>query len=207
MRTLRSVLAVALCTVLAAGLAACSGGDDPQAGPRAAPTAISQLDGARMRVVRVAFCDLVPKKAVRAALAATPTRARSWRAGAPVREAGGEIGQEFGCAWFGPHARVARAWVFARAVNPAFARSLVRRAGQERGCRAGSGPGFGTPSLVQTCLRDDSPRRIRHAGLFGSSWLSCEISGHGPAAALRARADAWCVSVATALNAGQASSS
>src|SRR4051794_17973084 len=101
-------------------LAGC-GGDQPASTPSPVPTSIAGLDSTTMRVVRVAFCDLVPKTAVRAALGAGPTPARSWRNGDPVREAGNELGHEFGCAWSGAHRRVARAWVFARPVTPAYA--------------------------------------------------------------------------------------
>src|ERR1700740_1557762 len=135
-----SVLCLALC--LAVG--GCGGGDRPAPAPSAQPTRIVQLDTGQMRVVRVAFCDLVPRTPVRAALAAAPARTRSWRNGDPLPDAGGELGHEFGCAWFGPHAAVARAWVFARPISPAFARSLVHRAGSEAGCTARSTPGFGT---------------------------------------------------------------
>jgi hypothetical protein len=197
MLKVRTASLVLLC-LLAAG---CSDGDGPSADPSPPPTSIAQLRSSSMQVVRVAFCDLVPKKAVRAALGAAPVRARSWRNGDRVRDAGGDIGQEFGCAWSGPRARVARAWVFARPVTPAYARTLVRSAAHHRGCRTGTGSGFGKPSVVQTCVRAGRTRRIRHAGLFGSTWLSCEISGYGDRAALRKRADAWCVSVANALNA------
>src|SRR5690242_17694102 len=192
----------ALSMVLLLAVAGCGGGDQPTPAPSAAPTRIAQLDTAQMRVVRVAFCDLVPKKAVRTALAAAATRTRSWRNGDPVPDAGGELGHEFGCAWSGPHGTAARAWVLARPVAPAFAQSLLRAADRDPGCHARSTAGFGTPALVQTCQRAGTPRRIRHAGLFGDSWLTCEVSAHGPISALRTRADAWCASVANALNAG-----
>jgi len=190
-------------SVIFLAVSGCGGADPkPVTGPSAQPTPIARLDSASLHVVRVAFCDLVPKQAVRRALLATPTRARSWRNGDPLPDAGGQLGHEFGCRWNGPHGRVARAWVFARPVSPAFARGLVRRAAKDPGCRTGAGPGFGTPSVVQTCTPAGGTRRIRHAGLFDDTWLSCEVSGHGKPADLRRRADAWCVSVANALNAG-----
>src|SRR5690349_6550467 len=110
----RFIAVVALCL----SVSAC-GGDPNPAPKKAQPTSISQLRSGEMRVVRVAFCDLVPKAAVKAALAASPARARSWRNGDRLREAGGEIVHESGCAWYGPHGRVARAWVFARLVTAA----------------------------------------------------------------------------------------
>jgi hypothetical protein len=202
MRKPWAVLVVTLGLNLGLLTGGCSGDDAPVAAPSAQPTSLAQLRSAEMRVVRVAFCDLVPKASVHAALVAAPVRARSWRSGDRLRDAGGEIGHEFGCAWYGPHGRVARAWVFARPVTRAFATTLVRRADEDPGCRAALGRGFGNPALVQTCTRAGSPLRIRRAGLFGESWLSCELSGHGKQAALRARADTWCVSIANALNAG-----
>ena len=193
-------LAVSVIFVVVSG---CGGGDPkPAATASAKPTPIGRLDSSALHVVRVAFCDLVPKQAVRRALLGTPTKARSWRNGDPVPDAGREVGHEFGCQWSGPHGRVARAWVFARPVSPAFARLLIRRAAKDPGCRTGAGPGFGEPSLVQTCARTGSTRRIRHAGLFDDTWLTCEVSGHGKPADLRRRTDAWCVSVANALNSG-----
>jgi hypothetical protein len=195
----RLTVCVSLIILLASG---CGGDPKPVARPSTGPTPIARLDSAGMHVVRVAFCDLVPKTAVRRALAATSVRTVSWRNGDPLPDAGKQVGHEFGCRWTGPRARVARAWVFARPVSPAYARVLVRNAGREHGCTTGAGPGFGKPAVVQTCLRAGSLRRIRHAGLFGATWLTCEVSGHGSKVDLRRRADAWCVSVANALNAG-----
>ncbi|MFL6108858.1 MAG: hypothetical protein ACJ716_12265 [Marmoricola sp.] len=191
-----------LVLVLALALAGCGGSGTPAAKPSVEPTSLRQLDSATMRVVRVAFCDLVPKSAVRAALAAAPTRTRSWRNGDHVAEAGGQVGHEFGCAWFGPRSRVARAWVFARPVSASYATTLVRQARTKHGCTASTGKLFGTPSVVQTCRRAGSPLRVRHAGLFGDTWLTCEVGGSGTRAALRKRADGWCLDVANALNAG-----
>ena len=198
MRSLWPVLAVALCLPTAS----CGGSHPAPVAPTPRPTSISQLDSAAMQVVRVAFCDLVPKASVRAALAAAPLRARSWRSGDPVPDAGGQLGHEFGCAWFGPHGRVVRAWVFARPVTAAYAETLVRRTAAESGCQAARRTDFGRPAVLQTCTHGGAPTRVRRAGLFGGTWLTCEVSGAGPVAALRARADAWCLSTANSLNAG-----
>jgi hypothetical protein len=202
MRTLWPVLAAAL----GVALAGCSGHDTPTPAPSAQPTSIGQLDSSTMRVVRVAFCDLIPQTAIHAALEAEPDRARSWHNGDRLSDAAGEIGHEFGCAWFGPQGRVARAWVFARPVTRGFARTVIRSAEADPGCHAALTPGFGDPALAQTCVRKGHSVRIRRAGLFGDTWLTCEVSGHGKPAALHLRTDAWCVSVATALNAGQPTS-
>ena len=199
MRKVWAVLVVALCALVGALAGGCGGDPVPAAAPRSEPTSIRQLHVSTMRVVRIDFCDLVPAKAVRRALATAPTKSASWRNG--DRIPGGELGHEFGCSWRGRHAQEARAWVFARPVTAQFARTLTRLAATERGCRARPRTDFGSPGLVQTCTRTSSPLRIRRAGLFGDTWLSCEVSGRGRSAALRARTDAWCLSVANALNA------
>jgi hypothetical protein len=180
----------------------CGGDPGPAAPKSAAPTTLDQLADGSVRVVRVAFCDLVPAKAVRAALAAKVTRARSWRNGDPVPEAGGQTGHELGCAWFAGQGRAARAWVFAQPVRPAFAATLVRRAASQPRCRATPSKAFGTPSLVQTCREAGHRQRVRRAGLFGDTWLTCEVSGPGTPRGLRQRADAWCLGVANAPNPG-----
>ncbi|RNL78680.1 hypothetical protein [Nocardioides marmorisolisilvae] len=202
MRLLRPTALLGL--ILALVLTGCGGDQTPAAKPTTTPTSIARLDAGSMRVVRVAFCDLVPRTAVRSALGAGPTLSRSWRNGDRLREAGRQIGHEFGCAWFGPHRRAARAWVFAQPVRPTFATGLVRRAGQEHGCRGTASRLFGTPSVVQTCRVAPGVQRIRRAGLFGDTWLTCEVTGP-VSTSLRARTDRWCVSVASALNAGRTS--
>ncbi len=43
--------------------------------------------------------------------------------------------------------------------------------------------------------------RVRHAGLFGQTWLTCELAATGDdLAGLRERTDDWCVEVANTLN-------
>ena len=197
MRKLWSVLPLALCLLVAG----CGGDPKPTAAPSATPTSIAGLHPSGMRVVRVKFCDLVPRASVRSALGARSTLSRSWRDGDPVPDAGRQVGHEFGCAWFAAHGRSARAWVFAQPVRPTFARTLVRRAGDEHGCRATPSTLFGKPSVLQTCRRSPG-YRIRRAGLFGDTWLTCEVGGPGTRTGLRARADAWCLRVANSLNAG-----
>src|SRR5690349_10312547 len=105
MRTLWPVLAAAL----GLALTGCGGQDAPTTAPSAQPTAIGQLDSPTMRAVRAAFCDLVPRSAIHAALAGPPTRMQSWHNGDRLPGAGGQIstssaapGSALTVAWPGP---------------------------------------------------------------------------------------------------------
>ena len=64
------------------------------------------------------------------------------------------------------------------------------------------GPAYGDPSLTQTCRLPDGTQRVRHAGLFGQTWLTCEVSAPAPAevAEVSDRSERWCVEVANTLN-------
>ncbi|MEO5651329.1 MAG: hypothetical protein ABIN79_05575, partial [Marmoricola sp.] len=113
-----------------------------------------------------------------------------------------QVLHEIGCVWQGDGEVTARAWLFARPVETRFARTVVAQAAKTKGCRVVDGPSFGSPSYTQVCTRVAGQQRVRHAGLFGQSWLSCEIAAPSGAtiADLRTRTDAWCVEVANALN-------
>ena len=107
---------------------------------------------------------------------------------------------ENGCAWVATDgAALARAWVFSSAVDRSLARAALKDARGEQGCHLVRSPAFGSPSLTQVCSTNGSVR-VRHAGLFGSTWLSCEVSDQATAAEVRRRADAWCVQIANTLN-------
>ncbi|RNL63092.1 hypothetical protein EFK50_15380 [Nocardioides marmoriginsengisoli] len=196
MRTRRLVtLALVAVTVLAG----CSDGD-PAAPVSSAPRAIKDLDPASMSLVRVEFCDLVPVAAVRTALGSEPRTPDEWRNGDPIPGGGpGGIGHEFGCSWTSPAGRIARAWVFARPIAPAYARTLVRAAGRKTGCTT-TASAFGEPGLLQSCSGPGKSLVARHAGLFQDTWLSCEVTQTSTRKAVTARADAWCSAVASALD-------
>jgi hypothetical protein len=195
-----------LAALLTAGaLTACSGGDDDPAPAKPAPRSIRALDVPSMRLARVAFCDLVPAAAVRAAVgvpagAAAPEPV-AWGNGDPVPGAGaGNPGHENGCAWTGPGGTTARAWVFARPVDLASARSFVRTRVGATGCPGVTGLPFGEPSVTLTCARPGGTRLVRHAGLFTDTWLTCEVRGRLGDSRARRIADRWCAAVATALD-------
>ena len=196
-------------------LAGCASSAPPRAAPSAAPTPIADLRTQTMRLPRIDFCSLVPTRAVGDALGGRAQARQTWGNGDRLALRGVEdTVAETGCAWSrssttGTTAAdtattTARAWVFARPVEQADADAVVARAGAVRGCRVPAGPAYGAPSVTQVCASPAAglaagEQRVRHAGLFGTTWLTCEVQG--PASgALRSRADAWCVEVANALD-------
>lgn len=180
-------------------LGACGGTDDTSS---AAPTSVADLEVAGLAPARTPFCDAVPLDAVTAALGGRVADDDAWGNGDPAPGTSADVGHELGCSWSGPDGgedATARAWVFARPVDAAFAASVVRDSAQRKGCSSPAGAKFGTPSLTQVCALRGGTTRVRHAGLFGSTWLSCELTASGGAPAVRARASAWCAAVATAV--------
>ncbi len=199
---------VLLAVLLAVLLVACGGEDASPAVPAPTTATIGELDPDALDVVRVEFCDLVPKAAIRRALGGGAVEADAWKNGDPVPGGKpGDVGHEVGCAWKGKKGRTAKAWVFARPVSTPFARSLVTSAAARRGCRVVKGATFGKPTVAQLCS-STSPgakggvTRMRYAGLFADTWLTCETTGpRDRRAEVKARAGSWCVAVATALDA------
>ena len=195
----------ALAVVLATVLSGCSGSHAPRTAPAPRPTPITKLDVASVRVARVGFCDQVPATAVRRALGAEPESDTHWGNGDPLPSdstsaSAGDLTHELGCAWTGPAGAAARAWVFGRPATAAFAQTLVAAAGRQPGCRAEPTTVFGNPAVLQTCELPGGVRRIRRAGLFGDSWVTCEVSG--PVSPdLATRTDAWCGAVIDAVQA------
>jgi len=194
--------AVLLACVLV--LAACSG-DEETAAPEPEPTPIANLNTRAMQIPRIQFCPRIDPDAVEAALAGRPDDDRSYGNGdeAEVLERGrADVVQELGCEWSTEEGVHARAWVFARPVTPRLARRLVSDAAAETSCRRTRTAAFGSPSYGQVCRGDDQSKRVRRAGLFGQTWLTCELAVPATTAAreLAQRGDAWCVEVANALN-------
>ena len=193
-------------------LAGCASSAPPRAAPSAAPTPIADLRTQTMRLPRIDFCSLVPTRAVGDALGGRAQARQTWGNGDRLALPGVEdTVAETGCAWSRSPTTgtttattTARAWVFARPVEQADAAAVVARAGAVRGCRVPAGPAYGAPTVTQVCSSPAAgltagEQRVRHAGLFGTTWLTCEVQG--PASGtLRSRADAWCVEVANALD-------
>jgi hypothetical protein len=186
--------------LLAALASGCSGSHDRRTATTAAPTPIARLRSADVRLVRAPFCDRLPATAVRRALGAEPDAHDTWGNGDPVpgTSDSGDIGHELGCSWTATSGATARAWVFARPVTADFATTLVGQAGTQQGCTAQPATVFGTPAILQTCALAGGVQRDRRAGLFGDSWVTCEVAGP-ESTDPRARLDAWCADVVAAL--------
>lgn len=197
----RCVLGV-IAVVLGLLLAAC-GGAEQKAAPKPAPTPIAKLDTVAMQVPRIEFCGLLPRSALTAALGAKQDSVTAYGNGdeQEISGVGKDVLHELGCAWTTTGGVIARAWVFARPIDAAFARKVISSSTRSTRCRAVPGSLFGKPSTTQTCRFPDGSQRVRHAGLFGQTWLTCEIEASDTSAPrLRSRTDAWCVEVANALN-------
>jgi hypothetical protein len=194
------LLAAVVLTLVATG---CSSSESTA--PKASPTPMASLNTSSMQIPRIEFCTLVPDSAVKAALGGKPDSSASYRPGDSVvlPGVGKEVVHEIGCLWSTDAGATARAWIFARPVDAAFARSAIASGRQTKGCRVSPGPAYGDPSTTQACRLRDGSTRIRHAGLFGQTWLTCEVGDRATAKSdLRERADRWCVEVVNALNTG-----
>ena len=199
-RTTAGLACVVATLLLAAG---CS--QDETSAPKPTPTPLASLNTSAMQVPRIEFCTLVPDSAVRQALGGKPDSDTSYGNGDRVDlpGVGREVVHEIGCSWSTDAGASARAWVFGRPVDDAFARKAIASSRATHGCRVTPAPAYGDPSLTQTCRLPGGGNRVRHAGLFGQTWLSCEVGDPtGNVAAVRERADRWCVDVANALNTG-----
>ena len=170
-----------------------------------APTPLASLNTTAMQIPRIEFCKLVPAAAVHQALVTKPDSDSSYGNGDEVDlpGVGKQVVHEIGCSWSTDDGSTARAWVFARPVDAAFGKTVIAASKKTDGCRAAPGPSYGEPSVTQICRPSGGGARVRHAGLFGETWLTCEVSDPANEVAdVRERADQWCSEVATALNTG-----
>lgn len=215
-------LAIAIAPTLLAS--ACSGlpgssGPAPSPDSEAAggPSASdARLDLSRLPVPRTEFCDVLDEGRVAEALEGGVTDTAHYGNGDEVEVRPGlvDVSHEYGCVFEGGEGISARTWVFARPVAREEARMLVRRARRGRDCAFPDAVGFGSPGLTSVCevpaTGQSSPIvRARLEGLFGHSWLACEISepleaspgAQKPRADVVQRAEQWCVNVVTTVGA------
>ncbi len=201
-RRSRSTLLVCI-SGIALGLVLAGCAQEKKATPPASPTPIASLNTQAMQVPRIEFCSLVPKSAISDALGGKPDSDAAYGNGdeEELVGLGKDVVHELGCSWNTDEGVSARAWVFARPVSTSFARSVVASGRRTPGCRTVPGPEYGEPSATQLCKQADGAQRVRHSGLFGETWVTCELSATDlETSALRTRADDWCVQIANALN-------
>jgi hypothetical protein len=182
-------------------------GDEPAPEPTFSTTALDAFDTAALRVVRGPFCDRLDPRQVAAAVDGDPADSVKWDSGNRVTLDTGprdDVVHEFGCQYVGADATTARAWSFAPQVGAETAAKLVKSAARARGCTPGPQTSFGSPTLALTCTNaTDSTTTASYRGLFGDTWVVCEV--RRPAGAqwdVADRAGRWCVGALLAMDAG-----
>lgn len=213
---LRLLAGLATTTVLVAGCTAEAPEVDqtPGVGPSGAAGS-AHLDLSGLPVPRTDVCNLLPEDDLEQALGGPVATTGHYGNGEQVEVAPGrtDISHEYGCVFEAADGTTARTWIFARPVMPTEARTLVRRAHRGRDCAFPESLRFGTPSLTSVCevtSSGDPPTlvRARLEGLFGDTWMGCEVSeepGTGgsssapPRADVVQRAEQWCTEVVSAI--------
>ncbi len=156
-----------------------------------------------MTLARVDFCALLPDPAVRKALGGGLGDQVSWRNGerAQIDTDTRDVAHEYGCAWTRAQ-YAASAWIFARPITSEFAKAVLDEDLAPERLHGRAGPDFGSPHRQQNCRLPDGTKRVRLAGLFKDTCLTCQVQA--PAKeddkTLAERADEWCVQVANATN-------
>lgn len=197
----RAAAAAAATVLTLTPLSACSSDVPARGGSTPPPTPIGRLNTAQLELHRIPFCDLLSPQAMTDALGGRPSARATWGEGGRSRQFGarGDLAQEFGCR-FGAGSAVAAAWVFASPVEVGFARKVIADSADNSRCRDEPGTTFGSPGELQVCRLPGGGVRVRRAGLFGQTWLTCEVSDRAPERDVARRAGGWCVQVANVLN-------
>ena len=149
-----------------------------EGGTRTSPTPIASLNTGRWSCRGSSSASWSRTRRSRTRSAASPTSDSSYGNGdeVEVTGVGNDVVHELGCAWTGKNGTTARAWVFARPVTTDFARSVIASGEKTKGCRTIAGPPYGKPAATQLCRLPGGEQRLRHAGLFGQTWLTCELA-------------------------------
>ncbi len=79
---------------------------------------------------------------------------------------------------------------------------MIASGKKTKGCRTIAGPPYGKPAATQLCRLPGGEQRLRHAGLFGQTWLTCELATTDTTqrAFFATARTSWCSEVANALN-------
>ena len=207
---LRQAVGVAAVLVLTAG---CTSAEQPGARGSSGPTPdVRSLDLSDLPIARAPFCDLVDPGGVRQALEAPVASSRSYEPGDTAEMVPGytDVSDEYSCTFATANDSQARVWVFAAPVTKAKARGLARAAARTKGCQVPPSIRFGTPTITTLCEQPGDPVRTAAtmSGLFGDTWLSCQVSRPHDGVSTRgnpwevlAQARQWCVDVVTTLGA------
>jgi hypothetical protein len=212
--TTTAPLVAFITAVLVAGCTSPKAGPESTA-PRPVRPSQAHLDLSGLPVPRRDVCDSIPEEGVTQALGGVVAETRHYGNGDEVEVVPGllDISHEYGCVYAGQDGTVARMWIFARPVGSSEARTLVRRARRGRSCAFPDLLVFGAPGLSSVCevrRPGEAPVavRTRLQGLFGDSWLGCEVSeplgrdvGDEPDGDVVLRTEQWCTEVVTAVSA------
>ena len=215
-RALATFVTLLTPTLLLAGCGL-SSPERPKAAPsQTAPPTHSKLDLSGLPIPRTEICDLLSDDGVTEALGSPIADTNNYGNGDDVEVTPGlvDVSHEYGCGYQGESGATARVWVFARPVARSEAKTLVRRVRHGRDCAFPKAVGFGSPGLTSVCeissTQSDSDQgatvRARLEGLFGDTWVGCEVSeplegATGSNADVVQRGVSWCTEVVTTVGA------
>jgi hypothetical protein len=178
------------------------GGTTP--GAPASPSAVGShapVDLSGLPIGRTLSCDTLVDDALTTALAGEVTDLEGYTNGERAEIVPGvtDVAHEDSCTYANEDFR-ARVWVFAAPVRRDRADQLVDEARTEKDCGYPDRPtDFGTPELWSVCREPGAVTATLH-GLFGRTWLSCEVAASAATEPqpddVLARADRWCLHVA-----------
>lgn len=167
------------------------------------PSPTAPADLSALPIAREPFCDRIDERYAAAALDGQVAERTSYGPGDSVSLAPGltDVAHEFGCV-FGSDAGEAKVWVFTAPVTESEARAMVEDARGQRECSYPEDAlQYGTPGVVGVCRLSGGRVQVTARGLYGDTWLTCQLTVEaGPGDAL-ARAEPWCLHVATSLGA------
>jgi hypothetical protein len=210
----RRLLGATLLTSALAFTGCTSALDDPAAAPSTPPVPTdAALDLSGLRVLRSEFCHVLSREDAAQALGGPVVSTGHYGNGEEAELAPGyvDVAHEYACVYEGADGTTSTAWVFARPVEATEAKALVRRERDHEDCAFPDSVGFGTPGLTSVCevagAGDADPVMIRArlAGLFGDTWVGCEVAEPsdrpaGDREAVVRRAQQWCTEVVTAMS-------
>jgi hypothetical protein len=213
----RRIIGATLLTAALALPGCTSSPDEPAAAPTTTPRPTgAHLDLSRLPVHRSEFCHVLGRDDVAQALGGSVLATGHYGNGQEAELSPGyvDVAHEYACVYEGIGGSTARTWVFARPVEAAEARALVRLERRREDCAYPQSVRFGTPGLTSVCevpgetAGEPVQFRARLSGLFGDTWVGCEVTeplGRATAAVHRGdvvqRAEQWCTEVVTAMSA------